>query len=252
MPSISPDPASQGSEYLSLTTCIEWRKAHKKVKKHSKVPPLPGNNMLEGLKERDHVFIVDDSSSMIPIWPDVHRVFETLSYVVKGMSPGGTELYFTISYDTYRRKDTTDLVGYVEKRICAGETDISYRLNLELQSYTAKLMNAKAGKKSGLRPISFYVLTNGEWGKGLDPNKCIGDMAQLLKTRGMQGQVAIQFISFAGSEAASKKIVDLAGDEFAVDIVDCTPWTGNVLKMFRGAINKALFAPAVEPLNELA
>jgi hypothetical protein len=55
MPSVSPDPASQSTEYLSLTTCIEWRKAHKKVKKHSKVPPLPGNNMLEGLKNRDHV-----------------------------------------------------------------------------------------------------------------------------------------------------------------------------------------------------
>lgn len=41
--------------YLSLNTCMEWKKAHKKVKKHSKVPPLPGANMLEGLKDRDHV-----------------------------------------------------------------------------------------------------------------------------------------------------------------------------------------------------
>jgi hypothetical protein len=153
---------------------------------------------------------------MAPIWPDVYRVFETLSYVVKGMSPRGTELYFTISYDTYRRKDTTDLVAYVEKRMCAGETDISYRLNLELQSYTAKLWNVKAGKKGGLRPISFYVLTNGDWGKGVDPRKCIGEMAELLKKRGLQGQVAIQFVSFAGSEGALKKIVDLAGEEFAV------------------------------------
>jgi len=36
------------------------------------------------------------------------------------------------------------------------------------------------------------------------------------------------------------------------DIVDCTPWTGNVLKMFKGALDKQLFAPAAEPLNELA
>jgi hypothetical protein len=36
------------------------------------------------------------------------------------------------------------------------------------------------------------------------------------------------------------------------DIVDCTPWTGNVLKMFNGALDKKQFAPAAEPLNELA
>jgi len=42
-------------------------------------------------------FIVDDSASMAPVWADVQRVFEALSYTVKGMSPEGTELFFTIS-----------------------------------------------------------------------------------------------------------------------------------------------------------
>jgi hypothetical protein len=42
-------------DFLSLNTCLEWKKAHKKVKKHSKVPPLPGANMIEGLNGRDHV-----------------------------------------------------------------------------------------------------------------------------------------------------------------------------------------------------
>lgn len=153
---------------------------------------------------------------MTPIWEDVTRVFETLSYVVKGISPSGTELYFTISYDTWRRKDTSDLVTWVSQKRCAGETDISYRLNLELQSYTAKVMKTKAENTNQLRPISYYVLTNGEWGKGVDPRICIADMAELLEQRGMQGQVAIQFINFAENEAASRKIADLAGQEFPV------------------------------------
>lgn len=34
---------------------------------------------------------------MAPVWLDVQRVFEALSYTVKGMSPEGTELFFTIS-----------------------------------------------------------------------------------------------------------------------------------------------------------
>ena len=42
------------AEYLSLTTALEWKKAHK-VKKHAKVPSLPGSDLLAGLKDRDHV-----------------------------------------------------------------------------------------------------------------------------------------------------------------------------------------------------
>lgn len=152
------------------------------------------------------------------LWPDVVRVFETLSYVVKGMSPSGTEVFFTISYDTWRRKDTTDVVGYVEKHRCSGETDISYRLNLELQSYMMKLMSSKApkGKKDAVRPKNFYVLTNGEWGKGPDPRKCIGDMAEFLAARGLQGHAAVEFISFARNAEGAKKLNDLAGTGFAV------------------------------------
>lgn len=238
--------------YLPINTCIEWKKAHKKVKKHSKVPPLPGANMLTGLKDRDHVFIVDDSASMASLWPDVVSVFETISYIVKGMSPQGTELYFTISYDTWRRKDTSDLVAYVEKKHCLGECDISYRLNLELQAHRMRLENSKnpKDKKHGVRPKSIYILTNGEWGKGPDPRKCIGDMAEFLAKKGLQGHMAIEFISFARGAEGAAKVGDLAGTGFAVDIVDSTPWTGNVLKMFRGATDKHLFLQ--EELNELA
>lgn len=155
---------------------------------------------------------------MKSVWNDVLRVFETLSYVVKGMSPSGTELFYTISYDTWRRKDTSELVEYVEKRTCAGETDISYRINLELQSYRVKLMNSKPSKnkKDAVRPKTFYVLTNGEWGPGPDPMTCIGEMAVFLEQRGTPGQVAIEFISFAQTAEAVRKVNNLASEEFAV------------------------------------
>jgi hypothetical protein len=41
-------------EHLSLAAAIEWKKAHK-VKKHVRVPSLPGANLLDDLKDRDHV-----------------------------------------------------------------------------------------------------------------------------------------------------------------------------------------------------
>lgn len=156
---------------------------------------------------------------MATVWPDVKRVFEALSYVVKGMSPDGTELFFTISYDTWRRKDTFDLVEYLEKKTTGGETNISYRLDLQLQTYRARLYAAKGakGKKAVVRPMSFYILTNGEWGKGVDPKVSIKEMANfLIASKMTRGQVTIQFISFAQSTSASQKISDLASTDFGL------------------------------------
>jgi hypothetical protein len=54
-----PAPAHQSGrahsvEHLSLAAALEWKKAHK-VKKHARVPSLPGANLLDELKDRDHV-----------------------------------------------------------------------------------------------------------------------------------------------------------------------------------------------------
>ncbi|RFU24317.1 hypothetical protein B7463_g12025, partial [Scytalidium lignicola] len=246
--------SSASLEYLSMNTCMEWKKAHKKVKKHSKVPPLPGAHMLKGLNDRDHIFIIDDSASMEPQWADVKRVFETLSYVVKGMSPEGTELFFTISYDTYRRKDTSDLVLYMEAKTTGGETDINYRLNLQLQAYQARLYRARGqkGKKAIVRPMSFYILTNGEWGKGPNPKKTISEMVAVLKQMGCpKEQIAISFISFATDATGMSKLNDLDRTDFGMDIVDVTRWTGNVLKMLRGPMDKSVFADESPGASEL-
>jgi len=46
---------SHSAEYLSLATALDWKQAHKKVKKASQAPLLPGAIMLDKLKDRDHV-----------------------------------------------------------------------------------------------------------------------------------------------------------------------------------------------------
>jgi len=46
---------TQSMDYLSVNTCLEWKKAHKKVKNHAQVPPLPGAHLLKALNGRDHV-----------------------------------------------------------------------------------------------------------------------------------------------------------------------------------------------------
>lgn len=200
--------------------------------------------MIEDLKDRDHMFIVDDSTSMAAQWPDLKRVFEALTYVVKNMSPDGTELFYTVSYDTYRRKDSSDLCAFLEKHPLAGETNISYRLNLQLQGYVVKLMNLrnkkpKKGEKLIVRPMSIYILTNGEWGQGPDPKIALQDMADFLKREKMtQGQVTVEFISFAQTPKAAQRLSDLAGMDFGMELVDHERWTGNVLKMLRGPLDR--------------
>ena len=153
-------------------------------------------------------------------WSDVMRVFEALSYVVKGMSPNGTELFFTVSYDTFRRKDTSELCGYLRKKKLAGETNISYRLNLQLQSYRAKVASSWCGKpkkSKKVRPISFYILTNGNWSAGADPKVVIKDIADFFIWADLKnGQVAIQFISFAQNATAVQRINDLGKIDFGL------------------------------------
>jgi hypothetical protein len=57
-----------GIEYLSLNTCLEWKRANKKIKKNQKLPPLPGAHRLKGLSDRDHV-----SSNPFPNYPLLNK-----------------------------------------------------------------------------------------------------------------------------------------------------------------------------------
>jgi len=171
---------------------------------------------------------------MGPIWRDMKRVFEALTYVVKGMSPDGCELFFTVNYDTYRRKDSSELckllgtnetIGNV--RVPSGETNIAYRLKLQLVAYCLKLHAAKytplppKGKKDkirrDIRPTSFYILTNGEWGQGPDPKIAIQTAADFLTAeKYTNGQISIQFISFASTAAAMQKINDVSKHDYGL------------------------------------
>ncbi|PVH79310.1 hypothetical protein DL98DRAFT_632606 [Cadophora sp. DSE1049] len=239
-PSLSSAAVVPNLEYISLNTCLEWKKANKKVKKHANVPPLLSVAMMEELSGRDH------------------RVFEALSYLVKGMSPEGTELFFTISYDTYRRKDTSELCTHLSTHPLKRETNIFYRLNLQLQAYRLMLLRAKTPPKTKskkpptvpfipakVRPLSMYILTNGEWGGEGDGGveevqDVMRTMEEFLKSEGLDtGSVSVQFVSFGGSAGAMRRMGGLGRESSGNEglAVDCERWTGNVVRMLRGALD---------------
>ena len=153
-------------------------------------------------------------------WPQVKTTFEALSYVLKSMAPDGLELFFTNAYDAWRRHNTSELADLLEKKGLAGDTDISYRLGLQLQDYQIKTqptaqMASKKAKRT--RPISFYILTDGNWKDKCDPIAPIKDIADHLINADLKsGHITIQFISFGQNAAALQRMNDIANTNFGL------------------------------------
>jgi hypothetical protein len=162
---------------------------------------------------------------MTPQWHDVKRVFEALSYLTKGMSAEGTELFYTVSYDTYIRQNTSELCSFIDSKALEGETDISHRLKIQFQAYQKKVYDSrvtgkelikrkKKGEKVGepLRPLTMYVLTDGEWmgETGEKARKVVKWMGDWLRTEALPPhQVIVSFITFGQTQDAAKKLNDL-------------------------------------------
>lgn len=160
-------------------------------------------------------------------WDSVKNVFEALSYIVKAKAPDGIELFFTVSYETYRRHNTTELLELLDKKELSGRTDISYRLRLQLESYAAKIQGTRQKKRSSkptaskkFRPMSIYILTDGQWKPEGDPVLPIKEMArELVGAELKNGQVAIQMISFGQDVTGLRKMSAMAKTEFGLYVM---------------------------------
>ncbi|POS83482.1 hypothetical protein EPUL_005310 [Erysiphe pulchra] len=223
--------------YIDINTCRYWKHLNKTSRRKSRVPLLPGAYLLLPLKKYDHVFIVDDSVSMAPHWPEVCLVFESLSYVVKGMSPLGTQLFFTISSESLKKKGTHDLCHFVsEKRLQRAQTDIAKRLDLLLAAYRIKLWDSNKRARD-VRPVNFYILSNGIWApESYESLKnTIEQTAILLSQFGLKNQVYLSFIGFDSATAAARSIEALSLIDWGGGLsIGWSWWTGNIWGMLRG------------------
>ena len=137
------------------------------------------------------------------------------------MSPKGTELIFTVSYDAWQRRDTSELCSFLEKKTCAGETDAAWRLGVQFSLWKNKIINEKKkellGKKFEVcRPVSFYVLTNGGWKQGSKEGvrKVLEDMCAWMLEISKPGWCSVEFVSFAQSARAMANLAEVQGMEF--------------------------------------
>ncbi|KIW94037.1 uncharacterized protein Z519_05353 [Cladophialophora bantiana CBS 173.52] len=238
------------SKSLTVRELIDWvqqtQESRRRFRRQEDLP-LPYENELIGhLKKRDHVFILDDSESMDPYWPDLTQLYGSLIYMIKKkeLDPNGSELRFIISDERKEERHTTKLKNMVRERgkSLTGESDFAHRLDEILEAYQKKL-----AVNSDTRPISLYVFTDGRWQPGdrqLDAvARSIKRLVDYLEKRGKrEGMVGIQFIRFGNDEVGIERLRWLDEDlkearGLARDICDTTNADGNVWKMLLGSIN---------------
>ncbi|KAH7313156.1 hypothetical protein BKA65DRAFT_517427 [Rhexocercosporidium sp. MPI-PUGE-AT-0058] len=233
------------TDSISLNDVLDWKR---KCKSDRTYKPFLNKRYQDRMKGRDHVFLVDDSSSMVKHWPDVTKVIEGLSYILKDADKDGLDLYFTISaQSTLQEKHTSSLVRLVERhkqRDPDANTEINFRLNQILDRYKAKLDNNGWWSKKPPKPLSLYILTNGVWEAECKPEIPIKNVVQKLQDlRKDREQIGIQFISFGNDKIGMERLRHLDDDltkdlNLDHDIVDTTPWDDNVCKMLLGHLNE--------------
>ncbi|KAK5121454.1 hypothetical protein LTR85_005287 [Meristemomyces frigidus] len=232
--------------FLSVSSAINWRAGQKKVL--GTKPALEHERFRWWLNNRDHIFLVDDATSMQRYWPHLRELLEPLTYLVKDGDPDGAELHFTISTKHVQSKRSKDLVALVDSHRPMGDTNIEHRLGNILQEYRGKLRDQTVPAGSSqpgrtVRPATIYVLTDAVWAEGNNAKGIIEETIRVLQSLSCdRKQLGIQFISFGQHLDGLRRLREL--DEFGklphigLDIVDTEDHQRNVWKMLLGSIDQ--------------
>ncbi|KAF7187457.1 Mitogen-activated protein kinase kinase 2 [Pseudocercospora fuligena] len=220
-----------------------WYDAQKSKRSNA---PLPHAENMSSLRDRDHVFIVDDSATMKKHWPDVIELIRVLAYMTKSMDPDGIELYYLRTGASAKFKHSSDLVRSVEHHAATGDTSLDQVFDSYLRKYCKTIDKSKSWKGvfNKLKPCSVYVLTDGVLAagnheQGREAIRILVD--DLIAHKLPRFQIGVQFISFRNDENGLKLLVGLdtlkMSQGLKLDIIDTEPANGNVWKMLLGAIN---------------
>ncbi|KAL8702873.1 MAG: hypothetical protein Q9201_003964 [Fulgogasparrea decipioides] len=100
----------------------------------------------------------------------------------------------------------------------------------------------KAGPPEAPKPLSFYVLTDGNWQPQNEVGPIIKDLVDSMVAHHLSKEhVGIQFIRFGEDQQGIARLNHLDHGlglkDRGMDIVDTTPWYGNIWKQLLGALN---------------
>ncbi|KAK3645604.1 hypothetical protein LTR56_009044 [Elasticomyces elasticus] len=230
--------------YLSVQELQDW---YTRVKAGDKSAKLSKYEYLSNdLRDRDYVFMIDDSEGMRPYLTALKQLVLLLVYVTKKMDRDGVELYFLSSDKVHKVKSSTEAVDLLNTNLTfKSQCSIEGRLGDEIHKYCRHIDRyLKQHKKKPLVKRSIYILTDGalHHGDGVQGHDIIKNLVSKVLLAGMHRmQIGIQFIRFGNDQQGIDRLdrLDHLGQSasLGLDIVDTEPADGNVWKMFHGATN---------------
>lgn len=158
---------------------------------------------------------------MDPHWSSVQALTTLLFEIVKGYDPDGVDFYFTASSDKKYKLRTKQKVQdkLAKEKPKTSLCHMENRLGFILQDYQKRLYRAhtsifyRALYTRKLRPLNVYIMTDGQWQDGSDPDGAIKSLVEKIKETGkLKSQVGLQFISF-GNDAESIKRMERLDDK---------------------------------------
>lgn len=203
--------SSSARENLSMQQVLLYRK-------HRKNPgetPVDSNTeriilkIQKNLKDRDHLFFIDDTPSMHLHHGDMVEAFKGLAYVAKDIDPDGIELAFASSASEKPMKSsrTSPLVAALEQHDFVQDSSrmenslsqlIETHVNPRLKGPGPSLRRSWNGS---IKPLSIFIFTDGAWGDGDDQaygvDRPIKNLINfLIANRFSRTQVVFQLIQF--------------------------------------------------------
>ncbi|KAF2115661.1 hypothetical protein BDV96DRAFT_645853 [Lophiotrema nucula] len=254
--------------HVSAAETLQWIAETKRAKTANSRPyyqipspaPLPGYEYFRRLRNRDQIFLFDDSKSMTDHWQDVISTFKAIGYIAKAADPDKMEAFFTNSHTTKRSKDREDFVQMLTSATpggtCSMHSSISkilttwwnenkwcFETEPEKKRRSLSSMFSTRNKKEGL---NLYVFTNGVWQPKPEPlcgvDEVIkGIVDKMIASESLTERIGIQFISFGNNPTGIRrlKMLDSGLRQLGIekDIVDTEPSSGNIWKMLLGSID---------------
>lgn len=219
---------TEAGSILSMQDADDWRKAMKmEGQVNSKVKKVI-DDLIENLKGRDLLFLIDDTESMQEHSMKIEVSFQTLAYIAKSIDPNDLELSFVSNpSDIIKSRKTTFLREEVSQHL-RKHTSVKGRIESSLST----LINEKIMRRLPLtlplfgqfpawcKPITIFVFTDGKWGEGVPVGNGltapISKLMREMKKRGLnRTHVMFQFLRFGDDERGREHLdyLDDFGEE---------------------------------------
>jgi hypothetical protein len=197
---------------LTVAEASEW-KQNWKYYKYNKPEVMRTIKILQSnLKGRDHIFFIENSTTMGPRAAQVLEAFDTLAYIAKRRDETKVELALssTVKEKIHSNANVTPLMEVVKEcrydQIgCFMEERLTHLIDNVIMD---RLLPARPPKKN---PISLIVFTDGQWGKDAEGAVGVENAIKRLIDRIQEHdlprtQVMIQFIRFGDDEDGKRHL----------------------------------------------